>query len=267
MSRNFSKYQQKAIQEWMARTVIPLLYDDPSGQLDSYGSGVLIESNGNVLFATARHNLFFPDQTTRRELTRLAISVPDREDPGKNHPVFTLGPFDLLWPSNSQGEDIDVALLHLKDQDIIAALRKSWNVVDRSKAVAAPLQGSFVLSGYPSDRVRVTSQGICGSLNTIYTERMLQNPQNATQPVDSDYDLFFHYDLNATDLEGNVVKTPAAPGMSGSVVWELYRTDDEVWAPEKVLKMVAIQSSWLKGNFVRAKSWAYVEHILNESKL
>jgi hypothetical protein len=267
MIRDFVPHQLQAIQEWMARTVIPLLYDDPSGKLDSYGSGVLIESNGNILFATARHNLFFLDQTTRRELTRLAIPLPDREDPGKNHPVNTLGLFDLLWPSNSQGQDIDVALLHLKDPDLIAALRKSWTVVDRSKAVAASRQGSFVLSGYPSDRVRPTSQGICGSLNTIYTERMLQTPQNATQPVNSKYDLFFHYDLNATDLEGNVVKTPTAPGMSGSVVWELYRTDNEVWAPEKVLKMVAIQSSWMKGNFARAKSWAYVEHILNESKL
>jgi hypothetical protein len=267
MSENFASAQLSAIQQWMAMTVIPLLYDDPSGKLDSYGSGALIESNGNVLFATARHNLFCSDQTTRRDLKRLAIPIPDRYVPYKKHIVKTLGTFDVLEPVNSAGQDIDIALLHLKDQNLIDALRRSWKVVDRSKAAVASPQGRFVLSGYPSDRVRVTSQGLGGLLNTIHTERMTQAPQNAAQPVHADYDLFFHYDLDATDLEGNAVKTPHVPGMSGSVVWELHDIGDSVWTPDKALRMVAIQTSWMKGNFARAKSWMYVEHILNQSGL
>jgi hypothetical protein len=257
----------KAIQHWMARTVIPLLYDDPSRQLDSYGSGALIGSNENVLFATARHNLFFPDHTTLRDRTRLAIPIPDSDAPAKTDIVNTLGTFDVLQSVDPPGQDIDIALLHLKDLDLIARLRRSWNVIDRSKAVVASPQGNFVLSGYPSARVKITEQGLGGSLNTIHTERMPQAPQNAKQPIHPDYDLFFYYDDDATDLDGNAVKTPAVPGMSGSVVWELRDVEHGVWAPDNALTMVAIQVSWMKDNFARAKSWAYVEHILTTSGL
>jgi hypothetical protein len=251
----------------MAQTVIPLLYDDPSGQLDSYGSGALINSNGNVVFATARHNLFLPDGTTPRDHARLAIPIPNRDAPAQTDVVHTFGTFEVIQPADLPGQDIDVALLHLKDTDLVSKLRNSWKIVDRSKASLASPQGRFVLSGYPSDRVQVTKRGLGGSLNTIYTERMPQAPQNAAQPVHPDYDLFFHYDTDATDLEGNVVKTPAVPGMSGSVVWELRDISDELWSPDKVLTMVAIQASWLKGNFARAKSWAYIEHLLKQSGL
>lgn len=267
VSERLEMAKLRAIQQWMAKTVIPLLYDDPSGHLDSYGSGALISSKGNVIFATARHNLYFPDQTTLRDRTRLAIPVPDRDAPEKTEIVSTLGTFDVLQPVNAPGHDIDIALLHLKDADFIAKLSKSWKVVDRSKAALASPDGKFVLSGYPSERVRVTPQGLSGSLNTVHTQRISQAPQGAKQPVHSKFDLFFYYDDDATDPEGNAVKTPAVPGMSGSVVWELYDIGDQIWAPDKALTMVAIQVSWMKGNFARAKSWAYVEKILNESGL
>lgn len=267
MNEDVEVEKLKAIQHWMARTVIPLLYDDPSGQLDSYGSGALIGSNGNVLFATARHNLFFPDHATLRDRIRLAIPIPDRDDPAKTDVVNTLGTFDVLQPVDPPGQDIDIALLHLKDPDLIARLGRSWNVIDRSKAVVASPQGKFVLSGYSSARVKVTPQGLGGSLNTIHTERMPQAPEGAEQPIHPDHDLFFYYDNDATDVEGNAVETPAVPGMSGSVVWELRDVKNGVWAPDNALKMVAIQVSWMKDNFARAKSWAYVEHILSTSGL
>ena len=267
MSDNVHLAELQAVQEWMAQTVVPLLYDDPSGQLDSYGSGALISSNGNVLFATARHNLFLPDQRTPRDRTLLAIPIPDRDAPAKKDIVNILGTFDVLQPVDPPGQEIDIALLHFKDPDFIERLRRSWNIIDRSKAAVASPQGRFVLSGYPSERIRVTLEGLGGSLNTIHTERMPQAPQAATQPVHPDYDLFFHYDDDATNLEGNAIKTPAVPGMSGSVVWELHNISDGIWAPDKALTMVAIQVSWMKGNFARAKSWAYVENILNQSGL
>lgn len=267
MSEYAEVIKSNAIKHWMSRTVIPLLYDDPSGRLDSYGSGILIRSNGNVIFVTARHNLFFNDRTTRRDFSRLAIPIPDRSAPEKKDVVNTLGEFDLLAPQDPPDHEIDIALLHLKDVDIIRKSCKSWTVVDRSKAAIASPQGNFILAGYPSEKVRVTRQGLGGSLNLIYTKRMLQVPQGANAPVNQDYDLFFNCTTNADDLTSNVVKTSSVSGMSGSVVWELLDTHNEIWAPDKALTMVAIQVSWMKGNFVRAKSWTYVECILNRSGL
>lgn len=117
----------------------------------------------------------------------------------------------------------------------------------------------------PSERAKPFGSLIAGSLVTAYTERLPEVPEGAAIPVNSDLDLFFNYDVEALDVEGNPIATPHLRGTSGASVWAYREPEDmRVWSPESCLKIVGVQSSFLRGRYFRAKSWAAVMETMRQ---
>lgn len=253
MPGQIGKEHRQAVSHFMVKVVVPLLYELPDGRVDQIGICTLFRERQHRLLITARHNL-----EGSHILDRFTVlKNPIRSD------LDTLGSFELFKPNDPPGRDIDVAVLRFLDQSTIGQMEAGWHFLTTANTGTAPAQGIFVLSGYPSARAKISGQAIGGSLNTIYTKRITAAPPSAKPPVDADIDLFFHYDKEGIDLEGRAVKTPALPGVSGSSVWE-YREISGLWPPENALKVVGIQTSWIEGDFARAKIWAYVQHIIQQ---
>jgi hypothetical protein len=91
-------------------------------------------------------------------------------------------------------------------------------------------------------------------------------PQEAKSPIHPALDLFFFYPAEAPTLDGKMVEMPHLGGASGASVWE-YRepATGALWAPERVLRAVGVQSLFRKGRYFRVKSWAAVLTMLRQA--
>lgn len=253
MAGKVGKEHQVAISEFLKHVVVPLIYELPDGRVDQVGTGALFRDGQNVFLTTARHIFENTDKAS--------FAVPENPLRGD----FVRLSFEFFTPKDPPSQDIDIAVLRLTAPEVFQQLEAGWRFLTRNNAAPASPQGTFLISGYPSSRAVIKGQSIGGSFNTIYTERISDLPTNAAPPVDSDLDMFFHYDTEAEGLDGGSVKTPDLPGVSGSSIWEYNDVSNGLWTPEKALKVVGIETSWKKGEYVRGKTWRYLEYIFDNA--
>jgi len=178
--------------------------------------------------------------------------------------LYTLGAFTVLKPSD---EHIDVAALELTSEDTVKRLTENWQSLSLENVAVASANtgdGTCFVSGYPESLTKNEAGWIKGKLATAFTQRLPTVPAEAEAPVVSELDLFFDYSREAKSVSGQVIKTPELPGVSGASVWEL-RPSSGVWAPEKVTRVVGIQSAYLHSKYIRAKSWWAVAKVLEQA--
>lgn len=88
-------------------------------------------------------------------------------------------------------------------------------------------------------------------------------PANAELPVDAGIDLFLLCDNSAETLAGARAKLPKLHGISGGPLWQLQEpAPGAAWAPNNVLRVVGLMTSYREGEYARAKSWALAAQIL-----
>ena len=238
-----------AIEGFMAKVCVPILYDDPAKQLDQVGTGTLFEIDARLFLITASHLLSNADPS------HFAIPNPSTTV------SRTLGQFNLFCPTEAS---IDVAVLELLGKGTMAHSRASWNVLTLENVHSPSNDGVFVLSGYPGERAKRKGEGIAGSLLTTYSRR-IEIPEDAEAPVDPQTDLFLQYSSETVTRAGETIKAPHLGGTSGASVWE-YRESDEksIWTPEQCLKIVGVQCAFRDARYFRAKSWSAVLSVLQE---
>jgi hypothetical protein len=241
---------QVAVIEFLKRVVLPILHEDAEGQVQQVGTGFLFAQEDALFLVTARHHF--------EELAHDAFAVPD--DPLRGG-LMRLS-FDLLYPKDPEHQVIDIAVLKLRDIDVIKALRKAWTVLDETNTATASGGGAFLLCGYAAGRQTIGPHGVGGSFNAIYTERTAATPSQAKPPIDPALDIFLHYDREAEGFDGSMVKTPDLPGFSGSAIWEYSDVGGGLWSAARAIKVVGIQASWLDGQYARGKAWSYAQHII-----
>jgi hypothetical protein len=106
------------------------------------------------------------------------------------------------------------------------------------------------------------SLGIVVSFSVYSSNRIIEPPEEA-ENVNPDVDLFFEYGRTAIADEREI-DAPELKGTSGGSVWEYVDLDGGLWAPEKVVKVVGVQSARLRGKYFRAVSWAVIASILGQ---
>ena len=115
------------------------------------------------------------------------------------------------------------------------------------------------LAGYPSTRMAKSGYNLSGKPIAFQCSPCPSIPASATQPVNPDLDIFLDYPMSAIEKGGKVVSVEGINGMSGSAIWEIHEAlDQEVWTPERALRLVGIQSAAKKGSYVRGNKWAFL---------
>lgn len=251
-----------ALEAFAVNSAVPVLYDSPSG-VDQIGTGTLFTIDNRYFLITAGHLFEAPDLSSPApDPTKFAI--PKGRVNGDLH---TLGSYALYNGRNTNlaDADIDIAILELLDPDTIEYAKRGWQILTLEDTWPPSTTGVFVLCGYPSERGWRSETSIGGKPTTVFTERLPQIPTSAKQPVHPALDMFFHYDVSGPDFEGKSSATPHLRGASGSSVWE-YRgaAPGAIWSPKNALKVVGVQSSFLKGSYFRAKSWGMVLVMLRQ---
>ncbi len=249
--------QREAIIQFASTVTVPLIHFESGGEIDigkadSIASGTFFGLGDRIFLVTARHviddhaaQLFaFPTAPRAAELV-------------------SLGDVDILKPSDDQ-DFIDVAVLELTSEIAKRHARNGWRILQPHTFQSCPASGTFLFFGYPAATITKGANRLQATPIALFAETLASPPDAAQQPIYSNIDLFFDHPTTSIDTYGNVGETPNLKGMSGCSVWAIGDVDtDKFWTPARALKLVGVQSSALEKTFIRAKSWEWVETILN----
>lgn len=236
----------ETLKRYAARHTIPLQRFLDERRVSHEGTGTLFTIAGRAFVISAAH--IFEDV----ELEDI-VTAP-RPAGGKAIP---LSPYILYRPNEI--DKYDIAVLELTDQATVHALQSGWSFLTLDDvALPRAFGGVFALCGYPQENVQVRGDGVALSLIAAFTERMRNMPPNTKFAADPAVDMFFFYDEEATDTDGQNISTPGLRGVSGASVWEYTHEVPGVWDASKTLKVVGVQASFLEGDWFRCTTWPVV---------
>lgn len=239
----------RAIKAFLVRSTVPLIYEseDVAG---IQGSGCLFDLAGILYFVTAGHVLQGVDPHK--------LGVPVRQE---NSEVFTLGVGLVGW---SRNDEFDVSAYRIDDEETTRKLRASYSILGVTNTEPpSPTDDHFIIAGYPAETVSRAGMTLTPKdLTQIHTSVYDGEVIGTRTP----YDLFFKLDRKAQSLWGHPVPVPDIQGISGGPVWQVRESTSQVWTPESVLRLVAIQVSCdPKGErYMRALSWVVVQAALKK---
>ena len=254
----------EAIEHFIARFSIPIIYAFDNGQEGILGTGTLLRIGNRYFVVTASH-LFNPAEfrrAFREEFDPKKLACPDRRSRTPEQPT-TFGNFEIAR-SVQTGFDPDVAICELKDPEKIKRLLSGWEFVTLDQIARPTNEELFFLAGFPSDLVEIKRGGYSGPLLVLRTNRLEKPPSNAPKPTDPNFDIFCKYathgKLGTTD---QIIATPWLGGVSGGSLCQLVPTKGKIWSPNKVIKIVGIQSSAMRDRtWFLVKSWLGVAELL-----
>lgn len=247
--------ERLAIDQFLLSTTLPVLYDWGEKGIDQIATGTLLRICNRSFLITSRH-LFADKKLFQYDPAKIAFTSTPR---GKT--VYILGQSNLWLPDM---EAIDVAVFELLDQEAIQILSSGWQFLSEANIGAASPKGTFVLAGYPSARLIKRGDMLGGTLVTLYTERMCQQPIEAEPEPHPLIDMFFHLDDEGTLLDGSQGKIPKLEGMSGASIWEAASNPSHVWSPQSHLKIVGVQSAYRPAKYFRGINWLGVVEIFRK---
>lgn len=231
-----------AIEHFTLGVTLPIIYEQGDNSV-LIGTSTLFSILDRYFVVTASH-LFEPPVSLEN------VGFPDNPRRGS---LYTFGKCQCY---RFEDKIFDIAVVEILEQESIQRLKKGWHFLSINNVAAPSLTGKFFLAGYPISLSNKDNGWLKGRLITAYTQRIREIPNEAEKPVYSDLDLFFHYDDSTTTLGGKKLETPELPGTSGASVWQVVNdSKTELWSPEATIKVIGVQSSYMRSRYFRAKNW------------
>lgn len=252
----YSEQEVAAIEQFAISVTIPILHEiDRHPDATLLATGTLFKIDSEHFVITARH--VFDDCVDPKK-----IAYPEAPKKGSIH---TFGKFDLIKPTEPH---IDVAAMHLKDEETIKRLNATWQFLSLANiAMPRPYapDGTTFVAGYPVKQTRTINNFLDAKFVTAYTQQLPVTPVEAESPVVVGLDYFFDYARTATTVTGAEINAPELPGVSGASVWQEHDgRPPTVWTPEAAFRVIGVQSAYLHSKYIRIKSWTAVAKVLTQ---
>jgi hypothetical protein len=232
--------QVLAIEQFMRSVTVPLFTGEDARVFAGTGS----------LFAVAdRHFIVTAAHVVEEVKNPAELACPEHPVKGE---IYSLGSITVARPQKSS---IDVAVMEMTSPETITRMREGWRFLGLRNIRAPHDRGVFVLSGFPVALGSHMNGKVLAPMATVYTERLLDVPTEAKIPVDPTLDLFFHYDKEGVTLSNHPFTSPSLKGASGGSVWEYTPVRGALWSPEAAVKVIGVQSAFLRDQYFRAKNW------------
>lgn len=250
----YNEHEVAAIEQFAIGVTIPILHEiDRHPDATLLATGTLFKIGTDHFVITARH--VFDDCVDPKK-----IAYPEAPKKGSIH---TFGDYELIKPTEAH---IDVAAMHLKDEETIERLNATWQFLSLNN-IAMPRSnapdGTTFVAGYPAKLTGTIDDFLAAKFVTVYTQQLPVAPEEAESPVIAELDYFFDYARTATTVAGVEIDTPKLPGVSGASVWQEYDgLAGSVWTPESAFRVIGIQSAYLHSKYIRVKSWVAVAQVL-----
>lgn len=238
--------QREQIDLYLARCTVPLFWSDDQGR-EQIGCGALFRINGNGYFVSARHVV--EAAASAREL-----QVPDAPFTGRlrllslESGVFGHGRFD-----------VSIAPIQAAD---VEELGEHWEIlgVENLGEPRQPREWVHVIQGFPAAGIEVAADRYSATPTCLFL-----SPYSGD--IDGDYEPGVHivlgYDREVHVLGGGRQSAPALPGISGSPIWVGVVTAEPVWTPAKQIKVLGVQSAWMKGRYIKGVRWRVVAELFD----
>lgn len=245
-----AKHEAMAFFYFLNRATVPLLQLRPDGQRELFGTGTLFEVGETLFLVTAGH---FMEQMAAGGNIAVAEADQIRYVPA-SFPV---------WRS-VETEPYDVGLIDLTSQrhgfSPYSPLGPE-HVLLKTRSVSDVV---FV-AGFPVEKADTTREFL--QHPHVFPTAHYQgdpNPPGAGSSFDDDHHLLLDFPKEALQFSEDHWRkreVSSCEGVSGGPVWILLprgESSEEVWTGERAAKLYGIQSSQLKGRFLRATLWGTI---------
>jgi hypothetical protein len=246
------------------------IFSEPPGSFVLLGTGTLFEHENRCFIVTADH-IFREDEDDPNspliDMTTVGVPADPRPAGSGAAPIVTLGNHHVyrIKPPVLA----DVIVIELLDPNTIATLKTGWSFLPFAQAEeVTDADDRFVISGFMGEGIRFNeaTNKVGQSMLNLETDYLHYTP-NVQDPVPQ-FDLFFYVQADMTNVDGTQRTVTTLKGLSGGPIWAVREiAETELWAPSKAMKIVAIQSSQLRGEWSRGFRWSAVRQILRDSNV
>jgi len=248
-----NEHQRQALNEFGFRAAVPL-FCALGEDADHLATGTFIGVGEKCFLLTARPIL---DEC---EAEHIAIATSP-EGSG----LRTLGNLLIHKPIDQPGTEINIVGIEIQDEKTIDIVEAGWRMVDMGIGDEANDSDEVVLIGYPSATLDKANIRITGRPASIIIALVQEIPSDATPPINPTLHLFLELPREAIDPAGEIVDIAPIGRMCGCAIWQLRElADDELWSPDRALRLVGVQTSARSGSYFRGKRWTYVHNLLEQ---
>lgn len=247
---NLSKEQLRANEQFVARTIFPLIYESSQGT-HIQGSGSFYKSGQSIFLITAAHTLIDIDLTS--------IGIP--EAPLSDVRIRSFDDFVIHKPDNTA---LDVAILQLGEGKFLEEVVPAWTILSEENVNTSDQseKSEYLIAGYPVANIDLDENRLVPkSLFQLYTSHYSGEVDKGRD----EYDLFLRHRREVANENNERINIVSMEGASGSPVWLLQDNDEGIWAPSNQLKLAGIQVAYKANNYIRVKKWSLVEEIIRRS--
>ncbi len=242
--------EKAAIHDFFIHATLPILIQEGS-KFGIIATGTLFKIAGRSFLITAAHTMesYHPENW----------AFPTHPRKGTIH---TIGVADYVKPSDAS---LDVCVIELKDPAVIAMLDANWRFLTLKNVWLPDLSADAVLlAGYPSARTKFEDANLHGKIFIVrqkYRDGVPPEVEHSSDPLTKGIDFFIEYQDAINEYTGENISSVHVGGMSGCSVWAYRRrgwASHSFWSAEVPLRVIGIQSAFVRNNYLRAKSWGAV---------
>lgn len=243
----------RAIVEMASHSIVPLICES-GADAGVYGTGTLFTDEKDYYLITACH--------VADAIRENKVGVPSTP---RNSEIWTLGNGELTYSQKA-----DVAVFRIGSADSQKKLLAGWTFLtpDFVWTGAIPDDCSFLLYGFPSELGKMKGGTLHSPPASFVTTRFQGTPTGFGDPYDPNIDVILtHKAVGLSDQSGTVVDVPNLPGVSGCPVWAVAPVEsnpNNIWVAKNNARISAIETSYVKGSWIRARRWSIVQKILDE---
>ncbi len=249
-----SEYENNALHNFFIHATLPLIAKIGE-EFCVIGTGTLFKIAGRHFIVTAAHIL--------EDFAADRWAFPTGPHKGT---IMTLGASEFLKPND---ESVDICVIELKDQDAIACLEREWRFLTLGNVWLPDLSATSVfLSGFPSVRAKFDGENLRGRLFVVrsnYYTGVPESAKSAKESVQTGVDFFVQFKNSVNELTGENVGDVQIQGTSGCSIWA-YREQGWAkhgfWSPEVALRVIGVQSAYVRNDYLRVKNWGVVLRLL-----
>jgi hypothetical protein len=252
-SRALSEHERSAVRDFLIQVTLPIIIEK-GGSFGVVGTGTLFKIADRHFLISAAHILddHSPEQWSFGTTPSRGI-------------IMTFGRGEFYKPTDTA---VDVCIVELKDKDAVAELEKGWRFLTLDNVWIPDLSADdILLCGFPSAKSTFDGESLHGRLILVRSKLFDRPPDiKDSEPVKKGVDFFIQFDNPVNELTGENVSQLDIGGVSGSSIWAYKRGGWErraIWSSELSLRVIGVQSAYLKNEYLRGKSWGTVLSLLN----
>jgi hypothetical protein len=251
-SRALEKQERSAVRDYLIQVTLPIILER-DGRFGIAGTGTLFKIADRRFLISAAHIL---------------DSLPPEEWAFGTTPARgVIKTFGAAEFNRSTDPKVDVCVAELKDKNAIADLEVNWRFLTLDNIWLPDLSSdAALLCGFPSAKASFEDNNLTGRM-LLVRSKLLPTPPDVAESAKKGVDFFVSFENPINELTGENVSRLDIEGVSGSSLWAYRKKGWDkaaVWSPEHVLKVIGIQSAYMKNNYLRGKSWGVILSLLNE---